>query len=110
VKNLKPDYTRLLTQKFDTGFIGIIATSEGCEDFDFISRFFAPWVGVNEDPVTGSAHTVLYPYWSRLLGKDELLAYQSSQRGGVLRLRSKGPERVEIGGDAVVVLRGKLEI
>ncbi len=110
VTNLKPDYTKLLTHKFDTGFIGIIATSEGFEDFDFISRFFAPWVGVDEDPVTGSAHTVLYPYWSKLLKKGELLAYQASQRGGILQLKAKGPGRVEIGGEAVVVLRGKLEL
>jgi PhzF family phenazine biosynthesis protein len=112
LKQLKPDFGRLMSHKFETGFIGIIVTSESesGDNFDFISRFFAPWVGVPEDPVTGSAHTVLYPYWSKLLGKNELVAYQASSRGGKLRLRAIGDSRVEIGGEAVVVLRGKLEI
>ncbi|TLN23695.1 PhzF family phenazine biosynthesis protein, partial [bacterium] len=68
--------------------------------YDFISRFFAPSMGINEDPVTGSLHCRLAPYWSRLLGKDEFVAYQASARGGELRLRLEG-ERVKISGQAV---------
>jgi predicted PhzF superfamily epimerase YddE/YHI9 len=75
--------------------------------FDFVSRFFAPRVGVNEDPVTGSAHCCLTPYWSKRLGKNELVAYQASARGGVLRVRLAG-ERVGIAGQAVTTLRGEL--
>ena len=75
--------------------------------YDFISRFFAPAAGVNEDPVTGSSHCCLTPFWARRLGKTEFLAYQASPRGGVLRLRLAG-DRVVIGGQAVTVLRGEL--
>ncbi len=93
-----------------TNPIGIIVTCETSEDYDFISRFFAPWVGVDEDPVTGSAHTVLYPYWKKILNKDVLIAHQASNRGGVLFLKSIGDDRVEIGGNAVTVFRGVLEL
>jgi PhzF family phenazine biosynthesis protein len=85
---------------------GVIVTASS-ERYDFISRYFAPWVGINEDPVTGSAHTVLTPYWSRILGKKEMHAYQASQRGGELTVRLT-ENRVEIIGDAVVVLKGEL--
>jgi predicted PhzF superfamily epimerase YddE/YHI9 len=74
---------------------------------DFVSRFFAPAVGVPEDPVTGSAHCCLAPFWSARLGKDTLLARQISSRGGVLRLRLAG-DRVLLGGQAVTVIRGDL--
>ena len=109
LKHLKPDYSKLMSQEFDMDIIGIIVTAKSSEKYDFISRFFAPWVGVNEDPVTGAAHTVLYPYWSKLLGKDEMLAFQASKRGGEVRLRSKGSDRVELGGNGILVLKGKLE-
>jgi len=87
---------------------GIIVTARGTSNpFDFISRFFAPGAGVDEDPVTGSAHCTLAPYWTSRLGKDELLAYQASARGGVVRVRVAG-ERVRLGGQAVTVLQGGL--
>lgn len=86
---------------------GVIVTAPDGQDFDFQSRFFAPAAGVNEDPVTGSAHCVLAPYWSQRLGKTELRAYQASQRGGSLRLRHRD-ERVILGGQAVTVMRGEL--
>lgn len=87
---------------------GIIVTSRASTPgYDCVSRFFGPRVGVNEDPVTGSAHCCLAPYWSARLGKDELLAYQASPRGGVVRARVIG-ERVKLGGQAVTVLRGVL--
>lgn len=87
---------------------GIIVTSRASTPgFDFVSRFFAPQVGVNEDPVTGSAHCCLTPYWSERLGKDEMLAYQASPRGGIIRVRAAG-DRVKLAGQAVTVLRGVL--
>ncbi|HZO74229.1 MAG TPA: PhzF family phenazine biosynthesis protein [Ktedonobacteraceae bacterium] len=87
---------------------GVIVTSRAATaGYDFISRFFAPQVGVNEDPVTGSAHCCLAPYWSRKLGKAELVGYQASPRGGVVRTRMDG-DRVYLAGQAVTVLRGEL--
>jgi PhzF family phenazine biosynthesis protein len=88
---------------------GVIVTSrgDGKSKYDFVSRFFAPQSGVPEDPVTGSAHCALAPYWSVKLGKQELVAYQASLRGGELRLRVVG-DRIKIGGQAVTVLRGEL--
>ncbi len=89
---------------------GVIVTSR-CEsgEYDFVSRFFAPQCGVNEDPVCGSAHCCLTPYWSAALGKRELLAYQASARGGVLRLRLAGA-RVELSGRAITTMRGRLTV
>lgn len=87
---------------------GVIVTSRADRGkFDFVSRFFAPQSGVPEDPVTGSAHCALTPYWSAKLGKKELVAYQASPRGGELRVRLDG-DRVRLGGQAVTVLRGEL--
>ena len=87
---------------------GIIVTARSdTPEFDFISRFFAPGSGIDEDPATGSAHVCLGPYWSKRLGKSEFMAYQASARGGVVRVRCKG-ERVFLGGQAVTVLRGEL--
>ena len=90
------------------GARGIIVTARSdSPDFDFISRFFAPGSGVDEDPVTGSAHCCLGPYWSQRLGKTEFMAYQASPRGGVVRVRCAG-DRVMLSGQAVTVLRGEL--
>jgi len=89
---------------------GIIVTARGTSNpFDFVSRFFAPGSGVDEDPVTGSAHCTLAPYWTARLGRDELLAYQASARGGVVRVRVVG-DRVRLGGQAVTVLQGNLRV
>jgi PhzF family phenazine biosynthesis protein len=104
VRNLNPDMTRL--KKVDMR--GVIVTSRSrSADYDFVSRFFAPAVGVNEDPVTGSAHCCLGPYWGVKLGKKTLMAYQASPRGGILRVAVKD-DRVLIGGQAVTVIRGEL--
>lgn len=104
VRNLKPDFGRLA----EVEARGIIVTSRSASpEFDFVSRFFAPRSGVNEDPVTGSAHCCLGPYWAPRLGKQEFVAYQASARGGVVRVRLAG-ERVKLGGQAVTVLRGEL--
>ena len=87
---------------------GVVVTSRaGKGKYDFVSRFFAPQSGVPEDPVTGSAHCALAPYWGAKLGKKELMAFQASARGGEIRLRLEG-DRVRIGGQAVTVLRGEL--
>ena len=89
---------------------GVMVTAE-CDspDYDFVSRFFAPSLGVDEDPVTGSAHCCLGPHWSRKLGKNELVGYQASKRGGVVRVRvGEDGKRVKIGGEAVTVLKGDL--
>ncbi|MDQ1469773.1 MAG: hypothetical protein QOJ99_1253 [Bryobacterales bacterium] len=88
---------------------GVIATARGDGEFDFVSRFFAPGSGIDEDPVTGSAHTALAPYWGAKLGKSEMLGFQASARGGVVRVRLvSGTDRVVLSGQAVTVLRGEL--
>ena len=84
------------------------SASTKAKGYDFVSRFFGPSVGVNEDPVTGSAHCFLGPFWGRRLGKDEVMGYQASARGGSMRVRMRG-DRVLLGGKAVTVMRGQLE-
>ena len=87
---------------------GVIVTARsGTEGFDFVSRFFAPNAGIDEDPVTGSAHCCLGPYWQRRLGRDAFTAWQASARGGLVRVAVRGT-RVSLSGQAVTVLRGKL--
>ena len=87
---------------------GIMVTAAAdAPPYDFISRFFAPGAGVNEDPVTGSAHTALGPFWAERLGKRELHAYQASARGGWMRVSVRGP-RVHLAGHAVSVTRGEI--
>ena len=88
--------------------LGVIATAPG-RDCDFVSRFFAPQGGIDEDPVTGSAHCTLVPYWSKRLGKTSLFARQVSKRGGELWCEDRG-ERVEIAGHAVKFLEGVIEL
>ena len=106
VRRLRPDFRRL--REIQTR--GVIVTSVADDpQFDFISRFFAPASGIDEDPVTGSSHCALAPYWSEKLGRNELNAYQASSRGGVLRLRLES-DRVKIGGQAVTTLRGELTV
>jgi predicted PhzF superfamily epimerase YddE/YHI9 len=87
---------------------GVIVTAPSASGrFDFVSRFFAPRAGIDEDPVTGSAHCCLGPYWAPRLGKQEMTAYQASARGGVVRVRIDG-DRIRLAGQAVTVLRGVL--
>jgi PhzF family phenazine biosynthesis protein len=104
VRGLKPDFAKLGTIQAR----GIIITARSDSvDFDFVSRFFAPTCGVNEDPVTGSAHCTLGPYWAEKLGRRDLVGYQASSRGGVVRVNLEG-DRALLGGQAVTVLRGEL--
>jgi PhzF family phenazine biosynthesis protein len=104
VRRVEPDI-RALRAVQARGVI-VTARAEG-EGRDFVSRFFAPNAGVDEDPVTGSAHCVLAPYWARRLGRDDLAGYQASRRGGTVRVRAAG-DRVHLGGQAVTILRGEL--
>lgn len=104
VTNMKPDMELLKNITGD----GVIITAKGNE-VDFVSRFFAPYIGINEDPVTGSAHTHLIPYWSEKLGKKKMKALQVSARGGELFCEDLG-ERVRISGRAVLYSHGKIFI
>jgi PhzF family phenazine biosynthesis protein len=104
VRSLRPDLD--LLRRIPAR--GVIATSRSAAaEYDFVSRFFAPAAGVDEDPVTGSAHCCLAPFWSQRLGKSELLGRQLSARGGVVKVQPRG-DRVLLGGQAVTVLRGEL--
>jgi PhzF family phenazine biosynthesis protein len=104
VRDAAPDITRLRKMAIR----GVMVTSAGKTGrFDFVSRFFAPGSGVDEDPVTGSAHCCLGPYWSGRLDRKVMTAYQASARGGIVRVRVDG-DRVRLGGHAVTVLRGDL--
>ncbi|MDO9276780.1 MAG: PhzF family phenazine biosynthesis protein [Lutibacter sp.] len=102
IKNLKPNF-HLLTQLESSG---IIVTAKG-DTADFVSRFFAPKIGINEDPVTGSAHTLLIPYWAKKLHKTKLEAVQLSKRTGILKCEYLN-DRVEMSGQAVTYLKGQL--
>lgn len=104
VRGLNPDFGALKA----LGVRGVMVTSRATTPgFDFVSRFFAPGAGIDEDPVTGSAHCCLGPFWRKQLGQGEFVAYQASARGGIVRVRVAG-ERVFLGGKAVTVLRGEL--
>jgi PhzF family phenazine biosynthesis protein len=103
VREATPDFGALRK----TPARGVILTARSSGEFDFVSRFFAPAVGVDEDPVTGSAHCALAPYWSERLGKLEMTGRQVSRRGGTVHVRLAG-DRVMIGGQAVTVMRGQL--
>jgi PhzF family phenazine biosynthesis protein len=104
VRSVTPNFARLAQIEVR----GVIVTARSANpEYDFVSRFFAPWAGINEDPVTGSAHCCLAPYWQAQLGKSEMTAYQASSRGGVVRVRVHG-DRVILGGQAVTILKGSL--
>ena len=104
VRALQPDLVRLAQIEMR---VLIVTARASTPPYDVVSRFFAPSMGIPEDPVTGSAHCCLGPFWSRRLGKDAFLAYQASQRGGTLRVRVAG-DRVILGGQAVTILQGEL--
>jgi PhzF family phenazine biosynthesis protein len=101
---LNPDFSALAS----IAGRGISITCKSNDSqYDFVSRYFAPWVGINEDPANGSSHCALTPYWAGRLGKQELTAYQASKRGGELKLRLAS-ERVKISGQAITVLKAEL--
>lgn len=104
VRNVKPDFS-LLRRAANAGFI--ITARGDASDYDFVSRYFACYAGIDEDPVTGSAHCMLTPYWAAAIGKNEMNAYQASNRGGEVSVRLAG-NRVFLAGEAITVLRGSL--
>ena len=108
VSDLKPNFEQLKQLSLDLEIRGVIVTAIGGENYDFISRFFAPWVGINEDPVTGSAHTILAPYWAKKLGKKEMKGYQMSQRGGEITVKILENNRVQLIGKSMLILKGEL--
>ena len=103
LRSMKPDFAAVK----ELPVRGVIVTTRSTtQGFDFISRFFAPAVGVNEDPVTGSAHCCLTPYWSGKLNKNELTAFQASKRGGVIHVRLEG-ERVVLAGQETTIFNAQ---
>ncbi len=104
VRSLSPSFAKLKEHRVRG--VAVTARSEG-SDFDFISRFFAPGAGIDEDPVTGSAHCALAPYWAGKLSRDEVVGYQASARGGIVHCCVAG-DRVRLGGEAITVIRGEL--
>jgi len=110
LKRLSPDLALLRTLPVRGTLVTCLpSASTKAKGYDFVSRFFAPGVGIDEDPVTGSAYCCLGPFWGRRLGKKEVLGYQASARGGTVRVRMRG-DRVILGGRAVTVMRGELEM
>jgi len=105
LRALTPDFG--LLAKVTCRGVGVTSRST-TDEYDFVSRFFAPSSGIPEDPVTGSAHCCLGPYWAERLGKHKLIAYQASARGGVVRVGLQG-DRVILGGQAVTVMRGEMD-
>jgi PhzF family phenazine biosynthesis protein len=105
LRTLAPDHSRL--RKLPVRGVIVTARANHGSEFDFVSRFFAPGSGIDEDPVTGSAHTALGPYWSAKLRKNSLLGYQASARGGVVRVDLQG-DRVLLGGQAITVMTAEL--
>ncbi|XP_059422540.1 phenazine biosynthesis-like domain-containing protein isoform X2 [Carassius carassius] len=112
--SLRPEAESLLRNETTGKIRSLIITLKGAEStqsgYDFYSRVFAPWVGVPEDPVTGSAHTVLAGYWSEKLNKKKMLAYQCSSRGGEVKLEIRNDGRLDIIGQAQIILQGTLKI
>lgn len=106
VRSIQPDFARL--RGIDARAAIITARADSMA-YHFVSRFFGPSVGIDEDPVTGSAHTCLAPYWGEKLGKKEMIGYQASQRGGVVKVAVMG-DRVWLSGQAVTVLTGELHV
>ncbi|MBA4376775.1 MAG: oxidoreductase [Anaerolinea sp.] len=104
VRNMKPDFSALRERSGRGLIVTAISDKPG---IDFVSRYFAPWVGINEDPVTGSAHCILGPYWGAKLRKNHMTAYQASSRGGIVHIRLSA-ERTYVGGKAITVFAGEL--
>lgn len=109
VLELKPNF-QLMKEICSSNIKGVGITCRGNGQYDFISRFFNPWAGVNEDPVTGSVHTLLSSYWGDLLKKNKLRAYQASNRGGEILLEIEKQGRVKLIGESVIILKGIIHV
>ncbi|NET70186.1 MAG: PhzF family phenazine biosynthesis protein [Sphaerospermopsis sp. SIO1G2] len=105
VSEIQPNFQQMTT----LDIANVIVTSIGDKEYDFVSRFFAPGLGINEDPVTGAAHCCLAPFWRERLKKDNFLAYQASSRGGVVKVSYAGEDRVFLAGQAITMMRGELQ-
>jgi PhzF family phenazine biosynthesis protein len=110
LQNLKPDFEKVKQLQNKITAMGVIVTAQCNTEYDFASRFFAPQLGINEDPVTGSSHCILAPYWSKILHKTEMNAYQASARGGELKVRLNPNNRVEMIGNTTILLKGILTL
>ncbi len=109
LKNLSPDFDKL--KKSHTGINGVLVTALSARvDFDFESRYFWPWSGTNEDPVTGGTHTFLAKYWGRKLGKSKMKSFQCSERTGFMEVELLNEEKMTITSKALIILKGKLII
>lgn len=108
VRQMQPNFQLILA--LPIARVIVTSLADKSSEYDFISRFFAPGVGINEDPVTGSAHCCLASFWRDRLHKDEFLAYQASSRGGIIKVRYDGSTRVYLSGQAVTVLQGELTV
>lgn len=106
VKQLQPNFA--LIKQLPISQVIVTSLAAANSEYDFISRFFAPGLGIDEDPVTGAAHCCLAPYWRERLQKDNFLAYQASHRGGVVKINYDGGDRVLLQGQAITVMRGEL--
>lgn len=107
--NISPDFQKAIESSKKIKEVVITTKSED-DNYDFYSRCFCPWIGINEDPVTGASHSVLAKYWSNKLSKSELSAYQLSKRGGFLNLKILGEEKLEVLSEAQIVLEGQINI
>ena len=108
LQKLKPDYQQLLDSH--DSIHGLSVTARATDEFDFYSRFFWPWSGGKEDPVTGGTHTFLANYWARKLGKSKLRSFQASQRTGSMEVEVSDDHKLLIRGQAVTVFEGTLRI
>lgn len=108
VAQLRPNFDRIARLPCRGLIVTAAANGEEYDGYDIVSRFFAPQLGIPEDPVTGSAHCSLYPYWQPQLAKEELVAYQASARGGVIKIRPHGDDRLLLLGQAVTIFSGEL--
>jgi PhzF family phenazine biosynthesis protein len=109
IKAIQPNYVKALS--ITNRLNNFIVTARSSEpEYDFYSRCFCPWIGINEDPVTGAAHTILAKYWGDKLNKSELAAYQSSKRGGFMNLKILASDQLEVRSNARIILDGWLEI
>lgn len=108
VKNLQPNFS--LLKALSVPDVIVTSIAEANSEYDFVSRFFAPGLGIDEDPVTGAAHCCLAPFWRNKLNKDNFMAYQASIRGGVVKFNYDGGERVYLRGQAVTVMEGFLKV
>lgn len=108
LQNLRPDYAAMIASSNEIK--EVVVTAAGSAGYDFYSRCFCPWIGIDEDPVTGASHSVLAKYWSNLLKKKTMKAYQCSERGGYLHLNITATNQLQVTSNAVIVLEGKMHV